>query len=580
MKIKSFFFTAISTAVVCTASRAQSVFPPWSQVPPAQTKSYTYNASKSSQENGAALEALIEGLAPGTRLEVGAGTYTINGLFQIDLAGTALLPIWIAAKPGTVPVLTRSNAGENTVNVGKTSPARYVALQGFEITGGDTAVRLWDCRDVWIDQCHIHDCGGIGIEANSDNTVRLYLTRNEVHDTAGNGEGIYLGANNGTFVTHDSVVAFNHVHHTGGSQGDGIELKQGSYRNWIVGNRVHDTPYPGILVYGTDGMPVNVVERNTVYSSGDYTMQVQGEAIVSNNLIMDGELGAFASNDHQGQVANLSFIHNTVVNSGRAVSLADWGNTPGMVFANNAVYSQTAQAVVVSGGSSGVVYTGNVAYGAEVGIGPPSKQGEGLTDFEDLNWIATKFDGRPTPTGALSNTGAPAWASPIDITGALRLPPLEAGAFDEPVAGFTTYCTAGTSASGCQASMSAAGAPSATAPVGFVLDASAVEGFKSGLFFFGTNGRQANPWGNGTSYQCVVPPVERAPIMTGTGTNGLCDGSFSLDLNALWCPVCPKPAKNPGAGAIVQAQLWYRDPLSTSNQTTSLSDAIEFVVGF
>jgi hypothetical protein len=27
-----------------------------------------------------------------------------------------------------------------------------------------------------------------------------------------------------------------------------------------------------------------------------------------------------------------------------------------------------------------------------------------------------------------------------------------------------------------------------------------------------------------------------------------------------------------------QAQLWYRDPLSTSNQTTSLSDAIEFVL--
>ena len=41
----------------------------------------------------------------------------------------------------------------------------------------------------------------------------------------------------------------------------------------------------------------------------------------------------------------------------------------------------------------------------------------------------------------------------------------------------------------------------------------------------------------------------------------------------------PSPPKNPGAGAVVQAQLWYRDPLSTSNQTTSLSDAIEFVVG-
>ena len=64
-----------------------------------------------------------------------------------------------------------------------------------------------------------------------------------------------------------------------------------------------------------------------------------------------------------------------------------------------------------------------------------------------------------------------------------------------------------------------------------------------------------------------------------SGTPGLCDGSFTQDLNALWCPACPNPAKNPGAGSVVQAQLWYRDPLNTSNQTTSLSDAIEFSVG-
>ena len=142
----------------------------------------------------------------------------------------------------------------------------------------------------------------------------------------------------------------------------------------------------------------------------------------------------------------------------------------------------------------------------------------------------------------------------------------------------TTYCTAGTSASGCQALLSASGTPSATAASGFEISAVGVEGSKDGLFFFGTNGRQANPWGNGTSYQCVVPPVKRATALAGTGTNGQCDGAFTDDLNAFWCPTCPKPHKNPGAGATVQAQLWYRDPLSTSNQTTSLSDAIEFVV--
>ena len=120
--------------------------------------------------------------------------------------------------------------------------------------------------------------------------------------------------------------------------------------------------------------------------------------------------------------------------------------------------------------------------------------------------------------------------------------------------------------------------PSASATSGFTLNAFDVEGGKDGLFFFGTNGRQANPWGNGTSFQCVVPPVKRGGILTGTGTTGLCDGTFDQDLNALWCATCPKPGHNPGAGAVVQAQLWYRDPANTSNQTTSLSNAMEFTV--
>jgi len=142
----------------------------------------------------------------------------------------------------------------------------------------------------------------------------------------------------------------------------------------------------------------------------------------------------------------------------------------------------------------------------------------------------------------------------------------------------TSFCTAGTSASGCTATLSAAGLASATAPSGFVVTASGVEGAKDGLFFFGTGGRQANPWGNGTSYQCVVPPVKRAGLQTGAGTSGACNGAFSQDLNGLWCPTCSNPAKNPGAGALVQAQLWYRDPFNTSNQTTGFSDAIEFLV--
>jgi hypothetical protein len=141
---------------------------------------------------------------------------------------------------------------------------------------------------------------------------------------------------------------------------------------------------------------------------------------------------------------------------------------------------------------------------------------------------------------------------------------------------YVNYCTAGTSAHGCQATIYSAGTASASGTYGFSLFAVDVAGLKNGLFFFGTSGQQADPWGNGTSYQCVVPPVVRADLLVGIGLIGLCDGSFAQDLNAFWCSSCPKPTKNPGAGAVVQAQLWYRDPQSTSNQDSSLSDAIEF----
>jgi hypothetical protein len=141
------------------------------------------------------------------------------------------------------------------------------------------------------------------------------------------------------------------------------------------------------------------------------------------------------------------------------------------------------------------------------------------------------------------------------------------------------YCTAGTSGSGCQALLTTCGAPSATASSGFVLAAAGVEGGENGTFFFGPGGRQASPWGNGTSFQCIRPPVKRAGPLTGIGTLGACDGSFVIDLNARWCPTCPKAGQNPGAGATVQAQLWYMDPLNTSNQASGFSNAVEFAIG-
>jgi len=137
------------------------------------------------------------------------------------------------------------------------------------------------------------------------------------------------------------------------------------------------------------------------------------------------------------------------------------------------------------------------------------------------------------------------------------------------------YCTAGTTAFSCVVNLNWTGTPSATAGFGFDVTGQNAPGSTVGLFFFGTNGRQSMPWGNSSSFMCVVPPVKRSSVWDSGGSLGNCDGSFVLALNTLWLL---KPAKNPGAGSVVQMQAWFRDPQNTSNTKTSMSNALEFCV--
>ena len=135
------------------------------------------------------------------------------------------------------------------------------------------------------------------------------------------------------------------------------------------------------------------------------------------------------------------------------------------------------------------------------------------------------------------------------------------------------YCIPGSSAKGCFATLSTFGTASVGESSGFVVTADGVQSGINGLYFYGVNGPQMAPWGNGSSFQCVVPPVIRFPVQTSTGPTENCSGNFSLDLNAAWCPTCPLSVKSPGAGAEIWLQLWYRDPQNTSNQATSFSNA-------
>jgi hypothetical protein len=141
-----------------------------------------------------------------------------------------------------------------------------------------------------------------------------------------------------------------------------------------------------------------------------------------------------------------------------------------------------------------------------------------------------------------------------------------------------SYCTAGTTSSGCTAHMQGSGTPSASASSGFTITASGVEGQKSGLLFYGISGRHSGVWAPGsTSLLCVKAPVQRGPAQNSGGTSAACDGVLSLDWNSYM-------STHPGAlgqplqvGQVIDGQAWFRDPPAPG--TTNLSDGLEWIVG-
>jgi hypothetical protein len=138
-----------------------------------------------------------------------------------------------------------------------------------------------------------------------------------------------------------------------------------------------------------------------------------------------------------------------------------------------------------------------------------------------------------------------------------------------------TYCSSGTSSSGCAASMSSTGMPSASLATPFALNVSNVDGQRAGLIFYGASGTETTPWG-GASTLCVKSPLQRTRTQLSGGSAGACDGALVLDWN-LFVTQYPTALGQPfTAGEQLWAQAWYRDP--ASGKTTQLSDALAFVV--
>jgi hypothetical protein len=138
-----------------------------------------------------------------------------------------------------------------------------------------------------------------------------------------------------------------------------------------------------------------------------------------------------------------------------------------------------------------------------------------------------------------------------------------------------SYCTAGVSAAPnfCVPSIGSVGYPRVSQAAGFTVSVSNMPSQRTGILFYGTSGRAANPWGQGPSFFCVVNPVQRMSVLTSSG-NSNCDGVYGEDWllyeathPALWAIRSPRaPWSSARAGTAIRAR----------GKNTNYSNALEW----
>ena len=289
-------------------------------------------------------------LSPGDEIILRAGTYSDPRRLEISQRGLPRKPIVIRSENGARVVIKRPDARQNALNL---AGCQHLVIRDLEITGGDSAIRIGKkaghrAKFITLENLHIHDIGGVAVTANYGGEIYESLTfrHNHIHHTGGHGEAFYLGSNskpdgstNGYIF--NSVIENNYIHDLKGgtvTQGDGIELKDGSYGNIIRDNVIHDTNYPGIIVYDTDGKAPNIIEGNVIWNSGDHGIQAAADAIIRNNVIFEtkGE-GIYCRNHQSAIVGNLTIVHNTILSEKSIRVVAPEKFSGPVVVANNAL---------------------------------------------------------------------------------------------------------------------------------------------------------------------------------------------------------------------------------------------------
>jgi Cep192 domain 4/Right handed beta helix region/Abnormal spindle-like microcephaly-assoc'd, ASPM-SPD-2-Hydin len=310
-------------------------------------------------------------VSAGATVYVAAGVY--NGSFTTSSSGTASAYITyqgetanfsgpvncaqVAANQGNLSTCPQLVGGSSTTwdNTGN-----YVAIQGFDVTGGGINGIYTQGNATIISQNHVHNIlpstcnstGGSGINLNGTNAE---VTDNYVHNigpypsSCGYVQGIYFLAAGG-FA--DNNISFD-------NSGFGIQLWHEPSNILLINNTLFNNASGGIVL-GTDDSGFTVdyitVSNNIIVNNGGVGVQEEGASssstgihnIYTNNLVYGNSGGAFSLQNGLSASATVTsspdFVNGTGTDTGNyhlqssspALSAATGNGAPTKDFDGNA----------------------------------------------------------------------------------------------------------------------------------------------------------------------------------------------------------------------------------------------------